>query len=60
MKQIILFFAVRIPEENLVFTFLKPLKETINIIVNGEKTFERENPKKISSSLKYIILNIDL
>ena len=46
MKQIILFFGVRIPEENLVFTFLKPLKETINIILNGEKTFERERERE--------------
>ena len=68
MRKIILFFAVQVREENLVFIFSEQLKETMNAILNGEilkthwvrESTVGENPKKISSSMKYISLNIDL
>ena len=59
MKQIILFFAVQVLEENLVFAFTKYVKEKMNGILRGVKTV-RERILKESSSLKYIIPNVNL
>ena len=36
MRKIILFFAVQVREENLVFIFSEQLKETMNAILNRE------------------------
>ena len=45
MKQIILFFAVQVLEENLVLIFSKYLEKTMNGILHGGKS-DGENPKK--------------
>lgn len=59
MKEIILFFVVQVLEENLVFAFTKYVKEKMNGILRGVKTL-RERILKESSSLKYIIPNVNL
>lgn len=59
MKEIILFFAVQVLEENLVFAFTKYVKEKMNGILRGVKTL-RKRILKESSSLKYIIPNVNL
>lgn len=59
MKEIILFFAVQVLEENLVLAFTKYVKEKMNGILRGVKTL-RERILKESSSLKYIIPNVNL
>ena len=56
MKQITFFLAVQVLEENLVFTFSKYLKETMNS--NWRKDTEGENSKK--NMVKSIIMNISL
>ena len=43
-----------------MFIFLKHLKETMNRIINGGKTLRERILKTTSSSVKDIILNINL
>ena len=46
MKQIIIFFIIQGLEKNLAFIVSTYFRETVNEIVNGRKTLERERERE--------------
>ena len=60
MKQIILFFAVQVSRRNSGVYILKVPQGDDEWNSKRRKDTKRANPRKISQSAKYIILNINL